>query len=98
LKIAVSISRVPIRLTDKQWHHISERHPELVGKFQEVLGAISSPTIVQQGDFDTLLAVKKENDKYLIVVYREISRIDGFIITAYYSKRLRWQRRVIWRP
>ena len=98
MKIAVSINSVPIRLTDTQWHHISERHPELAGKVQEVLEAIRSPTIVQQGDFGTLLAVKKENDKYLVVVYREISRIDGFLITAYYSKRLRWHRRVIWRP
>jgi len=62
------------------------------------LEAISSPDIVQQGDFGTFLAVRRENDKYLVVVYREISRIDGFVITAYYSKRLRWQRRVIWKP
>jgi hypothetical protein len=30
-----------------------------------------------------------EMDKYLVVVYREVSKTDGFVITAFLTKRKR---------
>ncbi len=34
--------------------------------------------------------------KYLVVVYREVSSTDGYIITAYFTNRIR-RREVIWK-
>ncbi|MFH1637025.1 MAG: hypothetical protein ABIB71_01205 [Candidatus Woesearchaeota archaeon] len=48
----------------------------------------------------TLLAVKKfaktpvTNQKYLVVVYREME-CDGFVLTAYFSNKPR-RRAIIW--
>ncbi len=96
MQLSFSINGVPIRLTPERWKHISQRHPELKGKKQDVLNAVASPDLIQKGDLGTLMAVKKPNDKYLVVVYKEISDTDGFVITAYYTKILR-KRMVIWK-
>jgi len=68
----------------------------LKGKKRDILNAIASPSLVQKGDMGTLLAVKKTNGKYLVVVYKELSETDGFVITAYYTKVLR-RRIVLWK-
>ena len=96
-QVALSVSGVPIRLTAERWRHISEGHPDLANKHGDILAAIRSPDLVQEGDFGTLLAAKREDDLYLVVVYRELSPSDGFVVTAYRARRLR-QRNVIWRP
>lgn len=96
MQLSFSINGVPIRLTPERWKHISQRHPELGGKEQNVLNAIASPDLVQKGDLGTLMAVKKSNDKFLVIVYKEISETDGFVITAYYTKILR-RRMVVWK-
>ena len=94
--LSFSINGVPIRLTAERWSHISKRHPELEDKEQDVLNAVASPELIQKGDVGTLMAVKKSNDKYLVVVYKEISETDGFVITAYYTKLLR-RRMILWK-
>ena len=94
ITIAFSVNGVPIRLPDERWRHIRERHPE-VELQEQVLEAVSSPDLVQQGDFGTLVAIRKQNNIHLVVIYREVSGSDGFIITAYLAERLR-ERTVIW--
>lgn len=96
MQLSFSINGVPVRLTPERWKHISLRHPELKDKEQEVLRTIASPSLVQKGDVGTLMAVRKTNDKYLVVVYKELSETDGFVITAYYTKVLR-RRLVLWK-
>ena len=96
-EIVESVSGVPIRLTAERWRHISEGHPDLAGKQAEILATIRSPDLVQEGDFDTLLAARKQDDLYLVVVYRELSASDGFVVAVYRARRLR-QRNEVWRP
>lgn len=96
-QVALSVNGVPIRLTAERWRHISEGHPDLTDKRGDILAAIRSPDLVQEGDFQTLLAAKGEDDIYLVVVYRELSPSDGFVVTAYRTRRPR-QRNVLWRP
>jgi hypothetical protein len=36
------------------------------------------------------------NQKHLVVVYRETSEDEGFILTAYYSRRISTRRQVLW--
>jgi len=37
-------------------------------------------------------------NKYLIVAYKEISNIDGFLITAYFCRKPGNWRTIIWKP
>jgi len=78
---------VPIRLTDERWVHITEEHSELAGLRLEVLETIANPTAIFTGNRGELLAVREvEPGKYLVVVYRE-SQQDGFIITAFLTRK-----------
>lgn len=78
---------VAIRLTDERWSHITEEHTELAGFKREVLEIIGEPERILAGGAGELLALRKQTDgKTLVVVYREgIS--DGFVITAFLTRR-----------
>jgi hypothetical protein len=83
----VSRNGIPIRLTDERWTHIIEEHAELAGMRRDVLEAVDKPERVLQGNHDALMAVHEiEAGKFLVVVYTE-RRDDGFIITAFLTRR-----------
>ena len=78
---------IAIRLTDERWSHITEEHAELAGYRREVLEAIAEPERILSGGTGELLSLKKQKDgKLLVVVYRESSD-DGFVITAFLTRR-----------
>lgn len=94
----VSKNGVPIRLTDERWVHIIEEHNELAGRRQEVLETITDPAQIFSGSYGELLAVREiESGKYLVVVYREL-QYDGFVITAFLTRRIQSIRRrqILW--
>ena len=95
--IAVSKNGVPIRLTEERWFHIVENHDELAGLSDVVLATVEDPDFIVKGWSDELLAVRKIDDKYLVVVYRELEN-DGFIITAFITKKVDkvLRRGIIW--
>lgn len=79
---------LPIRLTDERWTHITEEHSELAGMRLEALETVSQPERVLAGGEGELLAVRElEVGKFLVVVYRELDE-DGFIITAFITRRV----------
>lgn len=87
-----------IRLTDERWAHITEEHCELAGLRTDVLETIANPERVLAGGDGELLALRPIADgKYLVVVYRELPD-DGFIITAFLTRRERSlaKRRQLW--
>ncbi len=88
---------VLIKLTEERWFHIVESHDELAGLSDEVLLTVEDPDFIVRGWSDELLAVRKINDKYLIVVYKELEN-DGFIITAFITKKVDkvLRRGVVW--
>ncbi|MBC7110260.1 MAG: hypothetical protein H5T46_04555 [Archaeoglobi archaeon] len=94
---AVSKNGVLIRLTEERWFHIVENHDEIAGLSDEILLTIEDPDFIVKGWIDELLAVRKINSKYLIVVYKEFED-DGFIVTAFITKKLDkvLRRGVIW--
>ncbi|MGB5768866.1 MAG: hypothetical protein WBM32_03200 [Crocosphaera sp.] len=64
----------------------------------EVLTTIENPDKILEGNQNELLAIKEIiTGKYLVVVYRELLN-DGFIITAYLTRRLRSlaKRKQLW--
>ena len=85
---AISKNGVPIRLTDERWLHISEEHCELAGYRLDVLETIGDPERILAGRAGELMAVKTQPDgKLLVIVYREIIN-DGFVITAFLTRRI----------
>ena len=76
-----------IRLTDERWVHITEEHSELAGFRMDVTDVISTPDKILQGNDGELLAVKEiAQRKFLVVAYRELD-FDGFVITAFLTRR-----------
>ncbi len=87
-EIVISKNDVPIRLTDERWVHITEEHSELAGMRLEILETVVNPTQIFAGTRAELFAVREiEPGKYLVVVYREFQS-DGFIITAFLTRRM----------
>jgi len=88
--IAKSRNGVPIRLTEERWYHIVENHEDLAGYTNEVLATVENPDFIASGWIDELLAVREiEDGKYMVVVYKEVSPNDGFIITAYFTRKIK---------
>lgn len=90
---------VPIRLTDERWLHIVEEHSELAGLLESVLDTVENADAVYEGAGGEMFAAKRVNDgKHLVVVYRETSQTDGFIITAFLTRRTSYleRRRRVW--
>ena len=98
MDIARSVNGVPIRLSYERWYHIVENHDDLASTFHDVLDTVEKPEVVVRGSHGALKAVRSMGRKrWLVVVYREASRRDGFVITAY-SLSQRPKGEVLWRP
>ena len=92
---------VPIRLTDERWAPIVEEHCELAGMRVDVLETVSDAERVLAGGHGALLALRTvEAGKSLVVVYRETNPVDGFVITAFVTRRLATleRRQQLWPP
>jgi len=93
-----SKNSVPIRLTDERWAHITEEHCELAGLREDVLETITEPLRIGEGSYGELLAIREFREGiFLVVVYRELSN-DGFVITAFLTKRIKSlnRRKQVW--
>jgi hypothetical protein len=108
LATTMSKKKATIRLTAKQWEHIITARPELGDFMEEVLRTVSGPDDVFEPMHRTkpqLLAVKKFPrlskvglSQNLVVVYRETSLHEGFIITAFsISDRRKSRMYRLWR-
>jgi hypothetical protein len=86
-EIVTSKNGVAIHLTDERWAHITEEHAELAGYKRDVLETVAQPERILAGGAGELLALKQQTDgKTLVVVYRE-DQSDGFVITAFLTRR-----------
>lgn len=84
MEITCSVNGVPIRLTYERWYHIVENHDELASYFHEVLDTVGNPELIVRGNKGALKAARNIGmRKWLVVIYRELSKSDGFVITAY---------------
>lgn len=101
MDIAISINNVPIRLTNERWLHISIGHPEIAGYYYEILETVENPQIIYEGNENGLIAVSfrvEPINKFIVVIYKEVSSVDGFIITAYLSNKEQKfeKKKVVW--
>ena len=94
----ISKNKTPIRLTDERWAHITEEHCELAGMRLEVLNTVEDPYKIFAGGMGEMIAVREvEEGKFLAVIDRESAK-DGFIITAFLTRRIKSisRREQIW--
>jgi len=88
--VVFSVNEIPIRLTEERWRHIVDEHGELSGMRAAVISVVAKPTGIYAGNAGEFLAVQEiEPGKWLVVVYRETNRNDGFVITAFLTRRKR---------
>ena len=95
MDIAKSINGVQIRLTEERWVHVIENHDDMAGYYDEVLSVVESPDYIIKGYKDALIALRQKENKFLAVVYKELEVNDGFIITAYFTSKIKLEREVI---
>ena len=97
MDIAYSVNHVPIRLTPERWSHIVNSHDEMARYYDDCLEAIEEPDLVLPGTRGSLKAVKGYGRKgYLVVIYRELGTDDGFVVTAYFVRKID-RRKAVWR-
>jgi hypothetical protein len=86
--IAISCNGLPIRLPDERWQHIIARHNILTDKQQIVLETIEYPNRILEGNDGALMAIRElDPGRWLVVVDREDNE-DGFVITAFPTRRI----------
>lgn len=96
MNIAYSVNGVAIRLTYERWYHIIENHDDLASYFYELLETVEKPDFVIKGNRGALKAARNMGkNKWLVAIYREVSKTEGFIITAYFLDN-RPKGEVIW--
>jgi len=97
LDIAYSVNNIPIRLTYERWYHIIENHDDLASYFYDILEIIEKPEFIIQGNKGTLKATKNlAKKKWMVVIYKELSKNDGFVITAYFLSK-KPKGKIIWK-
>lgn len=86
--VAKSRNNVPVRLTEERWIHITEEHSEMAGYYFEVLETVENPQEIHEGRTGELIAIREiDGGKYIVAIYREVSPEDGFLITAFLTRR-----------
>ena len=99
MDVVKSKNNVQIRLTNEKWFHITEEHSEMAGYYFEVLETVEEPEAIYEGRAGECISVKRvEEGKYIVVICRELSEEDGFVITAFVTRRIQQfeRRQKIW--
>ncbi|HYA43240.1 MAG TPA: hypothetical protein VEF34_18200 [Syntrophobacteraceae bacterium] len=93
----LSVAGVRIRLTEERWFHIVENHDEMAGHYDDVLETVAEPDIVLPGYGGSLIAVRNYGrERFLCAIYRQVNGDDGFIITAYFARKVD-RKKAIWK-
>ena len=91
-----------VRLTEERWVHILD-HPEMADQRERLVETVAAPDIVIATVLDeTVLAYHRLYDatpvtrKYMVVIVK-LASDDAFVLTAYYTSRLK-RGQVVWQP
>ena len=91
-----------IRVTARQWAHITEAHDYMSGNMDKVLETLAEPSRIIEGEHGESLALRPYDStnitrKTAVAVYREDD--DGFLITAFFTSRpdrIEKRGRILW--
>jgi hypothetical protein len=96
VEITYSVNGVPIRLTEERWEHIVSNKPYMESYYERMLDAIEKLACILRGYAGSLVAILSVGrQRYLHVVYKEVSREDGFIITAFIAQKYN-RKLIVW--
>jgi hypothetical protein len=88
VRVVRSVHGVPIRLTDERRAHIVEGHEDLADRMDDVMETVAHPAWVTRGYGGCLIAWKPfGRDRFLSVVFKEVGRSDGFVLTAFFTSK-----------
>ena len=79
-----------IRTTENYWEIIESKHPEIKGKLLLVKNTLKMPDLISISKTDkaVYLFYKKINGYWICVVVKTIT-LDGFIVTAYITDKIK---------
>jgi hypothetical protein len=84
-----------IRLTKKQWEHISRKHPAVAKYFGEIKETLIKPDSITESDLNENIKFYYKYYKYLesphkyILVIVKYLNGEGFVISAYFEKNIK---------
>ncbi len=73
---------------------------EIAGYYYEVLECVEDPDAIHEEKHGELVGMKKvQKDKYIVVVYKEVSEKDGFVITSFITRKKKQieRRKILWK-
>ncbi len=80
-----------IRLTKESWKHITNEHPEITD-FEEIKQTLINPLTIKTSTYNTdvrwYYRLNKERKRYLMVSVKYLNG-EGFVITAYYMRKIK---------
>jgi hypothetical protein len=90
LHITTSVFGHTIRVTARQWVHVTEAHDYMSGNMDKVLETLAAPERVIAGERGESLALRNHEStnitrKTAVVIYRD--EADGFLITAFFTSK-----------
>ncbi len=90
LQSTTSVNGHTIRVTYKQWAHVTENHDYMSGNLDKVLESIAEPGRIVRGETGESLALRDYAStnitrKTCVVIYRD--EPDGFLITAFLTSK-----------
>lgn len=84
-----------IRLTKKQWSHITRKHPQIANYQEEIINTLKNPLKITDYGFDDkvryyykYLKHKTSPEKYLLVIVKYLNG-TGFIISSFFEKYIK---------
>jgi hypothetical protein len=102
MQVVRSVHGHAIRITLKQWAHVSDAHDYMAGNLDKVMETLAEPDRIIEGNRGESLALRQYEStnitsKTAIVVYRD--EPDGFLITAFFTSRpdkVERKGRILW--
>jgi hypothetical protein len=101
--LVTSYNKQPVRITTERLNHIYRNHPEMQDQLEMLVETIKNPDLVTEGDSGELLAIKRyqktpvSENKFLVVVYKQVEEMNSFVITAYFTRKYNSSRTILWK-
>ena len=78
---------INIYLSHERWRHITNEHPKVANKLEEINEALINPNVIRDSHYDRdvkyYYKYQKSEKQYLFVIVKYLNN-RGYIITSYY--------------
>lgn len=88
---------VKIHTTRDYWEKVLAKHPELEGKLSDIQQTLRQPTEIRRSKRDEFIFLfYSETEKYWLCVVTKKIGLEGFLVTAYITDRIK-EGETVWR-